>query len=105
MATPGGVVRKYLRGNPTLLLGQVAAMMHLSSIELKAELSKEGLTFAGIRKELNSLSMTFTVDEWRLIAAACGKAKPSAFIDGARTIPKLKAIALKIATQTGNHND
>lgn len=47
------------------------------------------------------LSMTFTVEEWRMIAGACSRVKDSAFINGKEVTPKLKKIARRIATETG----
>lgn len=46
--------------------------------------------------------MFFTTDEWRMIAVACVKVRPSAFIkDGDAAKQHLAAIAARIAAHTG----
>lgn len=45
--------------------------------------------------------LTFTTEEWRLIAAACVKVKPTSLINGAESVKALHAIANRIADETG----
>lgn len=47
------------------------------------------------------LTMTFTVREWRLIAAACIRVKPGALLNGTKVVPILHDIASHITMETG----
>ena len=48
------------------------------------------------------IDMRFTVEEWRLIAAACASVKRTSIIDpDGKKQEKLKQIAHKIAEETG----
>lgn len=57
---------------------------------------------ANTNREDSSLTLTFSVKQWRLLAIAAVKCKPDAFIgDGAARVTELKAMASLIAEQTG----
>ncbi|AFH19769.1 hypothetical protein F406_gp046 [Agrobacterium phage 7-7-1] len=48
-----------------------------------------------------SLTMTFTAHEWRLLAIAAVKVKSSVFINGAACSATLKNVAERILKETG----
>lgn len=47
------------------------------------------------------LALTFTVEEWRWITAACATARAGSFINGEKIKPELIKIAKRIAKETG----
>ncbi len=52
-------------------------------------------------KAESELALTFTVEEWRLIAVACHGAERVNLMDKEHNVPKLVAIAHRIAIETG----
>lgn len=52
-------------------------------------------------REDSMLTLTFSVKQWRLIAAGCAAVRSSALIDGEAKTVELRAIAKLIAEQTG----
>lgn len=53
----------------------------------------------------DDLTMTFTRDDWRIIAIACMRIERHAFIDGKPKIARLKEIAHVIAKETGKGSE
>lgn len=49
----------------------------------------------------DKLTMTFTRVEWRLLAIAAMKLRPTDVIGGDLMVPAAKALAVLIATETG----
>lgn len=52
-------------------------------------------------KDDDQLTMTFTRVEWRLLAIAAMKLRPTDVIGGDIMVPVSKALALRIAKETG----
>lgn len=59
-----------------------------------------------MRKRLvnvDPLTLTFTVDEWRLLAIAAHTSQLGKFTHGIESVHRLRELARRIAKETGKH--